>query len=121
MAFSASLRYAVPCGLNVHPPYESISSSNMARTSIIPPAADVLEDETRRNTFWIGEPLSSMTSKVCRRVLPAYLMERHFAAINNFAMFLDDEDVAQMLPVREDYFEHGVSCTYNVGTVCTLS
>lgn len=36
-------------------------------------------------------------------------MERHFAAINNFAMFLDDEDVCQMLPVRGDYFEQGVS------------
>ncbi|KAM5530106.1 hypothetical protein V8D89_016215 [Ganoderma adspersum] len=91
VAFSVSLRYAVPCGLNVHPPYESISSSNMARTSIIAPAVDVLEDEMRRNTFWI-----------------AYLMERHFAAINNFAMFLDDDDVAQMLPVRGDLFEQGI-------------
>nr|VWO94325.1 Fungal_trans domain-containing protein [Ganoderma boninense] len=91
VAFSISLRYAVPCGLNVNPPYESISSSNMARTSIIPPAVDVLEDEIRRNNFWI-----------------AYLMERHFAAINNFAMFLDDDDVAQMLPVRGDHFEHGI-------------
>ncbi|KAI1793858.1 hypothetical protein LXA43DRAFT_998678 [Ganoderma leucocontextum] len=91
VTFSVSLRYAVPCGLNVCPPYESISSSNMARSSIIPPAIDVLEDEMRRNTFWI-----------------AYLMERHFAAINNFAMFLDDEDVCQMLPVRGDHFEHGI-------------
>ena len=39
------------------------------------------------------------------------MMERHFAAINNFAMFLDDEDVCQMLPVRADHFEQGVSGT----------
>lgn len=35
-------------------------------------------------------------------------MERHFAAINNFAMMLDDEDISQMLPVRGDQFEQGV-------------
>ena len=45
------------------------------------------------------------------KILPAYMMERHFAAINNFAMFLDDEDVCQMLPVRADHFEQGVSGT----------
>ncbi|KAI0375308.1 hypothetical protein BV20DRAFT_933614, partial [Pilatotrama ljubarskyi] len=90
IAFAVSLRYAVPCGLNACPPFESISSSNMAGTSIIPPAFTVTEDETRRNTFWI-----------------AYMMERHFAAINNFAMMVDDEDIAQMLPVRSEDFEHG--------------
>ncbi|KAI0660380.1 hypothetical protein C8Q70DRAFT_1052957 [Cubamyces menziesii] len=91
MAFALSLRYAVPCGLNACPPFGSISSSDMSASSVIPPAANVIEDETRRNTFWF-----------------AYMMERHFAAINNFAMMLDDEDIAQMLPVRGDLFERGV-------------
>ncbi|TBU45207.1 hypothetical protein BD309DRAFT_860573 [Dichomitus squalens] len=91
VAFSISLRLAVPCGLNVCPPFESISNSNMARSSIIPASSNPLEDETRRNTFWI-----------------AYMMERHFGAINNFAMFLDDEDVCQMLPVRAEQFEQGI-------------
>lgn len=47
-------------------------------------------------------------------------MERHFAAINNFAMFLDDEDVAQMLPVRGDLFEQGVSLC-NISPICASS
>ncbi|KAJ3015462.1 hypothetical protein NUW54_g1039 [Trametes sanguinea] len=91
LAFATSLRYAVPCGLNACPPFDSISSSDIARSSVIPPATNVIEDETRRNTFWI-----------------AYMMERHFAAVNNFAMMLDDEDIAQMLPVRGSEFEHGI-------------
>ncbi|KAI9060603.1 hypothetical protein FKP32DRAFT_1577873 [Trametes sanguinea] len=91
LAFATSLRYAVPCGLNACPPFDSISSSDIARSSVIPPATNVIEDETRRNTFWI-----------------AYMMERHFAAVNNFAMMLDDEDIAQMLPVRGSEFEQGI-------------
>ncbi|KAI0361291.1 hypothetical protein OH77DRAFT_1544576 [Trametes cingulata] len=91
IAFAVSLRYAVPCGLNACPPFESISCCNMSRTSVIPLASTVMEDEMRRNTFWI-----------------AYMMERHFAAINNFAMMLDDQDISQMLPVRGEEFDHGV-------------
>ncbi|KAI0652152.1 hypothetical protein C8Q79DRAFT_936455 [Trametes meyenii] len=91
VAFALSLRYAVPCGLNACPPFDSVSTSNVAHTSLIPPAGNALEDEMRRNTFWF-----------------AYMMERHFAAINNFAMMLDDEDIAQMLPVRGDHFEQGM-------------
>ncbi|KAI0721342.1 hypothetical protein C8T65DRAFT_631383 [Cerioporus squamosus] len=91
IAFSVSLRYAVPCGLNVCPPFESLSTSSMSRASIIPPATNVIEDEMRRNTFWI-----------------AYMTERHFAAINSFVTFLDDQDVCQMLPVRADQFDSGI-------------
>ncbi len=54
VAFAVSLRYAVPCGLNMCPPFESISTSSMSRSSIILPATNVIEDEMRRNTFWIG-------------------------------------------------------------------
>ncbi|KAI0778484.1 hypothetical protein BD413DRAFT_109535 [Trametes elegans] len=90
IAFALSLRYAIPCGLNACAPFESISSSSVARTSVIPPASDVVEDEARRSTFWM-----------------AYMMERHFAAINNIAMMVDDEDISQMLPVRGEEFEQG--------------
>ena len=63
----------------------------------------------RRNTFWIGEfSCSSYDRSVLNTVL-AYMTERHFTAINSFATFLDDEDVSQMLPVRGDQFEQGVS------------
>ena len=55
VAFSVSLRYAVPCGLNLCAPFQSIQTSNMSRSSIIPPAANLIEDEMRRNTFWIGQ------------------------------------------------------------------
>ncbi|RPD64871.1 hypothetical protein L227DRAFT_571326 [Lentinus tigrinus ALCF2SS1-6] len=91
VSFAVSLRHAVPCGLNVCPPFDSITTSSMARSSIIPPATNVMEDEMRRNTFWI-----------------AYMTERHFTAINSFATFLDDEDVSQMLPVRGDQFDKGI-------------
>ncbi|KAL7285130.1 hypothetical protein ACG7TL_000222 [Trametes sanguinea] len=69
----------------------AFATSDMSRSSVIPPATNVVEDETRRNTFWV-----------------AYMMERHFAAVNNFAMMLDDEDIAQMLPVRGSEFENGI-------------
>ncbi|RDX50427.1 hypothetical protein OH76DRAFT_1402463 [Lentinus brumalis] len=91
VAFAVSLRYAVPCGLNMCPPFESISTSSMSRSSIILPATNVIEDEMRRNTFWI-----------------AYMMERHFTSINSFATFLDDEDICQMLPVCAEQFDRGI-------------
>ncbi|KAI0639707.1 hypothetical protein C8Q77DRAFT_1214178 [Trametes polyzona] len=90
-AFAVALRYAVPCGLSTCPPFESVACASGARTAIGPAAKDIIEDETRRNTFWV-----------------VYMMERHFASMNNFAMQLDDEDVAQMLPVRGDQFERGI-------------
>ncbi|KAH9944126.1 uncharacterized protein BXZ73DRAFT_39528 [Epithele typhae] len=92
VAFGASLRFSVPCGLNACPPFDPLASSNMARASIIPPATTPYEDEMRRNAFWV-----------------AYILERHFASINNFAMFLDDEDIAQLLPIKGESFEAGES------------
>lgn len=81
----------------------------MTSSSVIPPAPNVMEDETRRNTFWIGErsPCTSWRT-VHLTQHAAYMMERHFGALNNFAMMLDDEDISQMLPVHGDQFEQGV-------------
>ena len=81
----------------------------MSRSSVIPPAANVLEDEMRRNTFWIGRFFRRLRTMLGVERLTAYMTEPHFLAIHNFATFLDDQDIAQMLPVREDQFEQGVS------------
>lgn len=39
----------------------------------------------------------------------AYALERQQAAGNSFAMVLDDQDICQLLPLRADQFEQGVS------------
>ena len=46
----------------------------------------------RRNIFWV-----------------AYVLERTHAMGTVYAMTLDDADVCQMLPVRGDQFDQGVS------------
>ncbi|OBZ79584.1 hypothetical protein A0H81_00861 [Grifola frondosa] len=89
VAFALSLRYAVPCGLNVCPPFNSITEIVPA-PALIPPASSVIEDEMRRNTFWV-----------------AYMMERNFGSVNGFAMMLDDTDICQLLPLRGDLYEQG--------------
>ncbi|KAJ7235915.1 hypothetical protein B0H12DRAFT_1238654 [Mycena haematopus] len=62
--------------------------------SIILPAHTVLEDETRRNVFWL-----------------AYCAERLHGCANGWAYCLDDQDVSQLLPVRGDHFEKGTLVT----------
>ena len=86
-----AVRYSVPLGLNMCPPFHSISKSLRA-PSIIPPAKTVIEDETRRNTFWL-----------------TYATERLYSAGNGWAMSMDDQDISQLLPVRGDQFQFGVS------------
>ena len=85
-----AMRYLIPLSLNMCPPFHSISKSLRA-LSIIPAARSVIEDETRRNTFWL-----------------AYATERLYSSGNGWAMSLDDQDVSQLLPVRADQFEQGV-------------
>ncbi|KAF7320452.1 Eukaryotic translation initiation factor 3 subunit H [Mycena kentingensis (nom. inval.)] len=70
----------VPLGLNVCPPFHSITHSNRP-ASILSPAPTVIEDETRRNLFWL-----------------AYSTERLHGCSNGWAMSLDDQDVSQLLP-----------------------
>ncbi|PAV22369.1 hypothetical protein PNOK_0232600 [Pyrrhoderma noxium] len=84
-----AMRYLIPLGLNMCPPFHSISKSLRA-PSIIPPARSVVEDETRRNTFWL-----------------AYATERLYSSGNGWAMSLDDQDISQLLPVRADQFQQG--------------
>lgn len=84
------MRLSVPLGLNVCPPFHSISKSNRP-LSILPPARTVVEDETRRNAFWL-----------------AYATERLHGFDNGWALSLDDQDVSQLLPVRGDQFMQGV-------------
>ncbi|KAI0094085.1 hypothetical protein BDY19DRAFT_1053457 [Irpex rosettiformis] len=89
-----AIRTTLPCALNVCPPFHGISStgpfSDKPQT-ILPSARNVLEDETRRNSFWV-----------------AYSIERQLGAGNSWAMLLDDRDVAQLLPLREDQFEQAL-------------
>ena len=70
----------------------------MRPPSILAPARTVVEDETRRNSFWL-----------------AYATERQYGCGNGWALFLDDQDVSQLLPVQGDQFEFGASIFYLVG------
>ncbi|KAF8807498.1 hypothetical protein BYT27DRAFT_7189569 [Phlegmacium glaucopus] len=85
-----SLRLSVPLGLNICPPFHSIAKT-VRPPSILLPARTVIEDETRRNSFWL-----------------AYATERQHGCGNGWALFLDDQDVSQLLPVRGDQFEQGI-------------
>lgn len=87
---SHALRYSLPCGLNVCPPFNTIAET-LRPPSLLPLAKTVIEDETRRNAFWIG-----------------YAYERIHGTGNGWAMTLDDYDVSQLLPVRHDQFEQGL-------------
>ncbi|KAG2023383.1 hypothetical protein CC2G_001044 [Coprinopsis cinerea AmutBmut pab1-1] len=84
-----SMRLTVPLGLNMCPPFHSITKSERP-PSILTPARTVIEDETRRNAFWL-----------------AYATERQHGAGNGWALSLDDQDISQLLPVRGDLFEQG--------------
>ncbi|TDL28499.1 hypothetical protein BD410DRAFT_227200 [Rickenella mellea] len=89
MSSARALRSLVPLGINMCPPFHSISK--VLRTpSIIPPAQTVVEDEMRRNTFWL-----------------AYCGERLHSCGHGWASCLDDQDISQLLPVRRDQFEEG--------------
>lgn len=59
--------------------------------SIIPTALTFVEDETRRNVFWL-----------------AYAIDRQYGAGNGWAMSLDDNDVAQLLPLPRAKLDGGV-------------
>jgi len=89
IASGHSLRMLVPLGLNMCPPFHSISKV-LRGASILPPSRTVVEDETRRNVFWL-----------------AYATDRTTSLSNGWAHGIDDEDVAQLLPVRGDQFNKG--------------
>ncbi|KAK1232709.1 hypothetical protein PQX77_004185 [Marasmius sp. AFHP31] len=88
MTTAQALRLSVPLNLNVCPPFHSISISSTPE--VLPGARTVVDDETRRNTFWL-----------------AYAIERCHGSSNGWAQCLDDQDIFQLLPVRQDQFENG--------------
>ena len=94
-----SLRMLLPLGLNMCPPFHSISKT-LRGPSIIPPARTVIEDEIRRNAFWM-----------------AYATDRASMFGNGWAHAIDDEDVAQLLPVRGDQFNQGVCAFCLIGAL----
>jgi hypothetical protein len=57
---------------------------------LLPQARTVIEDETRRNAFWL-----------------AYATERLHGFGNGWALNLDDQDISQLLPVRGEEFDRG--------------
>lgn len=60
--------------------------------SMIPNPLTFVEDETRRNVFWL-----------------AYTIDRQYGAGNGWAMSLDDNDIAQLLPLPRANLDAGVS------------
>ena len=87
MLIGLSLRMCVPLALNVSPPFHSIYASTRA-PSLLPPPETPVEEEMRRNLFWL-----------------IYVMERCHSAAHGWAMSLEDKDIAQVLPLREEDFE----------------
>jgi len=81
---------ALPLGLNKCPPFHSITGPKHIDYAIPPPQSAV-EDELRRNLFWL-----------------AYAIDRTSGLGSAWAFGVDDEDVGQFFPARGDLFEKGV-------------
>jgi hypothetical protein len=90
MTVAQAIRASMPLGLNVEPPFSPLSDS-IRTPSLIPPPESVVEEEVRRNTFWL-----------------LYAMERMGGCSNGWALSLDDQDVSQLLPMSGFNFEVGV-------------
>jgi len=82
------MRVVVPLGLNVDPIFRPITET--ASAALLPPAQSVIEEELRRNTFWL-----------------AYALDRQHGCATGWAMALDDEDITQHFPVSKESFESG--------------
>lgn len=58
LSMAMATRLTVPCALNVCPPFHGITASQPFTSkppTILPSAKTVIEDEVRRNTFWLGK------------------------------------------------------------------
>lgn len=86
-----AIRAAIPLGINVNHPFFPISDS-LRTPSLIRLPKDSVEDEVRRNTFWL-----------------LYAMERMGGCSNGWALSLDDQDVSQLLPMRGVNFDLGIT------------
>jgi hypothetical protein len=90
MTIAQATRAAIPLGLNVESPFSPLSDS-IRMPSLIPAPENVVEEEVRRNTFWL-----------------LYAQERMGGCSNGWAQSLDDQDVSQLLPITGFNFELGV-------------
>jgi hypothetical protein len=107
MNIGAALRNCIPLGLTTCYPFKTptcggLSGPVIQGTGILLPTDDVIEQETRRNIFWL-----------------IYAMERQNSMGSGFAIELDDLDINQLLPVRGDQFELGVR-TVMLSKACHL-
>ncbi|KAF8507193.1 hypothetical protein F5888DRAFT_1602133 [Russula emetica] len=91
MTIAQAIRAAIPLGLNVESPFSPLSDSIRTPSLILPPES-VVEEEVRRNTFWL-----------------LYAMERMGGCSNGWPLSLDDQDVSQLLPMSGFNFELGAS------------
>lgn len=111
MTTGAALRASVPLGLSSCNPYHSISDT-LRVPSLLPPAEDVIEDEVRRNTFWLAYAVRPHNRSLI--FVPSALielfdqMERQQGCSNGWALSLDDQDITQMMPAKGDQFDLGV-------------
>jgi hypothetical protein len=102
MTSGQSVRMLVPLGLHICPPFYTISKT-AKEESFLPPARTVIEDETRRNVFWL-----------------AYAADRTTGIDQAWSSGIDDDDIAQLLPVKGDEFDRGVRHLASIHTLSTL-
>ena len=85
-----ALRSLTPLGLNICEPHVPLRRT-LAPVYLLAQARDVIEEETRRNCFWL-----------------AYSMERFQTVGTGWAATLDDEDVTQVMPTTTENYLNGV-------------
>lgn len=124
MSASRSLRCSIPLGLNIGTPFHA--QDGMRPPSIIIQAKTIMEEEMRRNTFWLGRSrvlllrfsthwLTARSSK------SAYALERTMGCGHGWALMLDDKDITQMLPLTAAQFENGVRGLMELLTAVLMS
>ncbi|KAJ1305459.1 hypothetical protein OPQ81_000469 [Rhizoctonia solani] len=86
------LRIAVPLGLNTRHGFRGDGTVHLPQSpeTLLPDPANCLEREARVNLFWV-----------------AYANERLSEAPGSWAMYLDDQDIHQLLPGDLSHFEAG--------------
>jgi hypothetical protein len=119
MAAGECLRGVIPLGLHTCAPFRTPprlfgEDGPIIREVVIIPAAETtIEEETRRNIFWLcAQPHVSYHFQELKlplfRIL-AYTVDREQSVSQALPLTLDDRNVLQMLPARADYFHYGVS------------
>lgn len=104
VASGDAIRNTIPLGLHLTDPTTSFVRGGK-RITLLPPAKDSVEDETRRSTFWL-----------------AYAVERFQAVGNGWATSVDDKSISQTFPALLDNFQRGVRtavpCHANQSNMC---